>query len=98
MKKLLILSLMAGTLIFAVPNAEAKTVAKTEASLTSTPKAEQPRRRWRNNRRWNNRRSRTVVRSRIVWRWGRRYRETYRITYYPNGRTRTQIIRRVRIW
>ena len=93
MKKLLILALMTGSLIFAVPTAEARALSNSVSGLTEVVNAEQPRRRWRRNRR-----PYTVVRTRTVWRWGRRYRETYRITYYPNGRTHTQIIRRVRIW
>jgi hypothetical protein len=38
---------------------------------------------------------RSVIRTRIVWRYGRRYRETYRITYRRNGTTGIQIISRV---
>jgi len=49
------------------------------------------------NRRWN-RRPYSVIRTRIVRIGFRRYRETYRITYLPNGRTRVQVISRVRIW
>jgi len=48
------------------------------------------------NRRWN-RRARTVTTTRIT-RVGRaRYRETIRTTYWPNGRTTSQVISRVRI-
>ena len=48
------------------------------------------------NRR-NNRRTRTVTTTRIVREGRWRYRETIRITYMANGRTRTQVIRRERI-
>ena len=51
----------------------------------------------RRGRNWNRGRVRIVTRTRIVWRYGRRYRETYRITYLPNGRTRTQVVSRVRL-
>jgi hypothetical protein len=49
----------------------------------------------RYDRRYNRRRS--VTRSRVV-RYGRRlYRETYLVTYWPNGRTNTRLISRTRI-
>ena len=50
-----------------------------------------------NDRRWNNRRVRVTTQTRIVRQGFRTFRETLRITYLPNGRTRTQIINRVRI-
>jgi hypothetical protein len=78
---------------FAVPQVEARSTAKGNSVSNAQLWEGQPRR----NRRWNNRRVRTVTRTRIT-RVGRyTYRETYRITYLPNGRTRTQIISRVRI-
>jgi hypothetical protein len=50
----------------------------------------------RNNRRFN-RRVHTVTQTRLV-RMGRRvFRETYQITYLPNGRTHTRLISRVRV-
>lgn len=49
----------------------------------------------RNDRRYNRRR--TVTQSRYV-RYGRRlYRETYLVTYWPNGRTNTRLISRQRV-
>ena|SRR5829696_304346 len=49
----------------------------------------------RNDRRYNSRRS--VTQSRVV-RIGRRlYRETYLVTYWPNGRTNTRLISRQRV-
>lgn len=90
MKKFLVFSLMLGAVVFAVPSVEAKIGA---ASLNADP---QIRVQLGQNRRYN-RRARTVTRTRTI-RVGRRlYRETYRITYLPNGRTRTRIISRVRI-
>ena len=91
MKKLLILSLMLVTVGLVAPaSAEAKTTSSSASSVTETQVWGQLR-----GRNWNRGRVRTVTRSRIVWRYGRRYPETYRITYLPNGRTRVRVIRRV---
>jgi hypothetical protein len=50
----------------------------------------------RNNRDFN-RRVRTVTQTRLV-RYGRQtFRETYQITYLPNGRSQTRLISRVRV-
>jgi hypothetical protein len=54
---------------------------------------------WQHNRGGhdNRRRARTVRQTRVV-RVGRRvYRETYLVTYLPNGRSNTKLISRVRI-
>lgn len=93
MKKLFIAALILGTMSFAIPSAEAKTSVTAMNALTeSAPQVYRGR-----NRRWNNRRTRVVTRTRIT-RVGRyRYRETIRTTYFPNGRTGTQVISRVRI-
>jgi hypothetical protein len=91
MKKLLALALLLGSSFVFVSSTEAKTTntPNTVNSGNSANIAEfagQPRRR---------RRSYITTRTvRRGWRW---YRETYRITYLPNGRVRTQLIRRVRI-
>lgn len=51
-----------------------------------------------NDRSWrNNRRVRVTTRTRIVRQGFRTFRETLRITHLPNGRTRTELISRVRI-
>ena len=93
MKKLLIFALMFLTVgIVAPASADAKTTAAPAATATEVPVYGQ-----RRGRHWNRGRVRIVTRTRIVWRSGRRYRETYRITYLPNGRTRTQVISRVRL-
>lgn len=92
MKKFLIFSAMLGAMVFAVPSVEAKSTA---SSASADPPIQI--RVGQQNRRWNNRRVRTVTRTRIT-RIGRyRYRETIRVTYLPNGRTRTQVISRTRI-
>ncbi len=88
MKNLLILTLMLGSLAIAVPAAEAKTAPAVTVGPTQIWDG-QPRR----NRRWR----RSVIRTRIVRIGYRTYRERYRITYLPNGRTRIQVISRVRI-
>jgi len=86
MKKAIVFSLMVLTLGIVAPSSvEAKnspiTVATAETSAAP--------------QRWGRRRS--VTRTRIVWRYGRRYREVYRITYLPNGRTRIRVISRTRL-
>ena len=91
MKKAIIISLMFLTVGIIAPTlVDAKTGTPAAATTSETQYYGQPR-----GRNWNRGRVRTVTRSRIVWRYGRRYRETYRITYLPNGRTRIQIISRV---
>ncbi len=93
MKKFLVFTAMFGAMAFAVPTVEAKAAATTVAADPQIRvRVGQPRR-----GRWNNRRARTVTTTRIT-RVGRyRYRETIRTTYLANGRTRTQVIRRVRL-
>jgi hypothetical protein len=82
-----------GTVSFAVaaPEPSAPTAAATITEPGFEPQT------WNNRRNRLNRGRRTVTRTRIIRVRGRIYRETYRITYLPNGRTRTTIIRRVRI-
>lgn len=78
---------MFGTLVFVVPSAEARTAAAISADPQINVRIGQPRRRYR----------RVVTRTRITRVGAYRYRETIRITYLPNGRTRTQVISRVRM-
>jgi hypothetical protein len=76
------------------------TVASAEASPTTTPSVGEPQIRvqiGRNRNRRVNRRVRTVVTTRVTGFGRHRYRETIRTTYLPNGRTRTQVISRVRM-
>jgi hypothetical protein len=90
MKKLIISAIMLGSLVFAVPLAEAN------AAPTSAGAADPQL--WRGQpRRARYGRTYSVVRTRIVRRGWVRYRETYRITYHRNGRTTTRVISRVRI-
>jgi hypothetical protein len=63
----------------------------------------------RRNRRWRDRDyenrgdrvgygyGRTVVETRLVQRGWHTYRETYRVTYFPNGETQTTLISRMRV-
>ena len=87
-----------------VVSAEAKTadVSQQDSTLAANAAPQWQRDRYgrsyerRNDWRYNNR-SRSVTRSRLV-RYGRRlYRETYLVTYWPNGRTNTRLISRQRV-
>ena len=92
MKKLAILGLMLGTMVVLTPSVEAKGTATSMSASTAPQIIVQPRRRWNRNRR-----TRTVTTTRIRWVGPYRYRETIRTTYFANGRTRTTVIRRVRL-
>jgi hypothetical protein len=89
MKKLLTISALLGSLIIFAPSQEAN--AATAANINAPQIRVQI---GRNQRRGVRR---TVTQTRIVRSGFATYRETYRITYLPNGRTRTQVISRVRI-
>jgi len=96
MKRVLGLVLALSSMGFVI-SADAKTAnASNENSSIAASSALQ----WQRNRRWDNRRyerRRTVTQSRYV-RYGRRlYRETYLVTYWPNGRTNTRLISRTRV-
>ncbi|HEX8283087.1 MAG TPA: hypothetical protein VF588_07015 [Pyrinomonadaceae bacterium] len=81
---------------FAASTAEAKASAPSNSVAVASvakaaPAAAQI---WRNR---NRGRARVVTQSRLV-RSGRRvYRETYQIRYFPNGRTSTRLVSRVRV-
>lgn len=84
-----------------VASAEAKTANVSNENSTVAANSAAPQ--WgygrRNDRRYDRRynRRRSVTRSRYV-RYGRRlYRETYLVTYWPNGRTNTRLISRHRV-
>lgn len=91
MKKLILSALILGTSIVLVPSIEAKTTA---TNMKADPQIRVQI--GRNNRR-RYRRARTVTTTRItrVGMW--RYRETIRVTYLPNGTTRTTVISRQRL-
>ena len=88
MKKFLALSLILGSMAFAIPSVEAAT-----KTAEVTPQQTRYQRNDRNNRRG----VRIVTRTRIVRQGFRTYRETIQIKYLPNGRTQTKVISRVRI-
>ncbi|HST22747.1 MAG TPA: hypothetical protein VLR90_16605 [Blastocatellia bacterium] len=90
MKKLLALSLLASafTLGGATGAASAKPVNSTAVRVTSAAPVLQ---------RWNRRQGRVRIVTRTVRQGRHLYRVTYRITMFPNGRTSSQIIRRVMI-
>jgi hypothetical protein len=92
MKKSLLFALILGTLAVAVPAAEAKTVA--------SPALGDPQIRIRiggNRNRNRFRRMWVTTTTRVVGFGRNRYRETVRVTHYPNGRTTTQVISRERV-
>lgn len=92
MKKFLIISLIFAAAAIAAPSAEARTVDASSVKPTSMQVYVQ-----RRGRNWNRRYRRTVIRTRTRWIGPYRYRETIRMTYLPNGRVRTDVIRRVRL-
>ena len=82
-----------------VVSAEAKTSNASQVNSTLAANAVPQWQRDRyGNRRYDRRYNRrTVTQSRYV-RYGRRlYRETYLVTYWPNGRTNTRLISRTRV-
>ena len=87
MKKVLIFALMVGSIGLVAPAAEARSAERSAGITTETTQV------WRQRRR--TRRVVTTTRIRRVGPY--RYRETIRVTYLPNGRTRTQVISRVRL-
>lgn len=92
MKKLITLSLLLVTFAFSATFASAQSYyPQNDRNWRDNQRNNQ-----RNNR-WNNRRVRTVTQTRIIRQGFRTFRETIRITYLPNGRTRTQVISRTRI-
>jgi hypothetical protein len=92
MKRALILSLMLGTAVVALPAVEARAATVNAVTTPQVITVRQQRAGWRRGRR-----GRTVTTTRITRVGPIRYRETIRMTYLPNGRTRTTIIRRERI-
>jgi len=94
MKKIIGLSLIVGSLAFAVPAAEAKIgTASANAADPQIRVQIGPQR----NRRWRNNRVYVTTTTRIVGFGRNRFREVIRVTHYPNGRVSTQVISRTRI-
>jgi len=98
MKKLLGLTLALASLGITGVASETKAaeLSKTNVTVEASAAPQWQRDRW-GSRIYNNRRARTIRQTRVI-RLGRRlYRETYLVTYRPNGRTDTRLISRVRI-
>jgi hypothetical protein len=101
MKRVLGIALALSTLGF-VPVAETKAadVSHQNSTVAASTAPQWGRDRYgrRYDRRYDRRyRRRSVTQSRLV-RYGRRlYRETYVVTYWPNGRTDTRLISRTRV-
>lgn len=93
MKKLLFAPIILGTVVLVPVAAEASTTGAERAVVSN----EGSRLNIQPRGRWNDRRHRTIIRTRIVTVGFRRYRETVRYTYMPNGRVKTKVINRVRI-
>jgi hypothetical protein len=94
MKKFLTMSLALMSAVIFVPSAQAKVApANNLVEYNAEP---QIRVQIGPNRR-QDRRQRVVTQTRDVRRGRNWYRETYQITYLPNGRTQTRVINRVRI-
>ena len=106
MKKLLGIALAIATLGIGVSSeAKASDVSQQTSTVAASSATQWQRDRYgrrydrRNDRRYDRRynRQRSVTQSRLV-RYGRRlYRETYVVTYWPNGRTNTRLISRTRV-
>ncbi|HEV8426932.1 MAG TPA: hypothetical protein VGQ41_03395 [Pyrinomonadaceae bacterium] len=95
MKRVLGIALAVISMGFVVPAAAEAADVSHQSSSVATSSAPQWQRDRNYGRRYNRRRS--VTRSRLV-RFGRRlYRETYVVTYWPNGRTDTRLISRTRV-
>ena len=97
MKRVLGIALALLSLGFVVPAADAAEGSHQNSTVAASAAPQWQRDRYgrRYDRRYNRRRS--VTQSRLV-RYGRRlYRETYVVTYWPNGRTDTRLISRTRV-
>ena len=94
MKRVLGMILALASMGFVV-SAEAKPANTANENITVAANSAPQWQRHRHYRRYDRRRS--VTRSRLV-RYGRRlYRETYVVTYWPNGHTDTRLISRQRV-
>jgi hypothetical protein len=98
MKKLLALTLTLASVGFIASSAEAKATRSviSSAAITAASVVE-PQGRYRMRRWRGNRRVRVVTQTRLVHRGRQIYRETYQVSYLPNGGTRTRLVSRVRV-
>jgi hypothetical protein len=91
MKRAIILSLMLGTATVALPAVDANAATPNAVTNPQIITVRQQPVRYRRGR------TRIVTSTRITRVGPYRYRETIRTTYFANGRTRTDVISRVRI-
>jgi hypothetical protein len=96
-KKFLGLIFVVATMIFVAPSAQAKTSSDNDNIRISTNFAPQRQYRRYEQRNRYNRRARTFFQTRYVRSGYRLYRNTYRVTYLPNGRIRTRLVSRARV-
>jgi hypothetical protein len=82
----------------AASSAEAKAVdSSNSVMVVSASKAAPVAVQWRNQRGWGRNRARVATQSRLVRRGRQVWRETYQVRYFPNGRTVTRLVSRVRV-
>ena len=93
MKKIITLSMLLVTFAFTA------TFASAQSYFPQNDRYDRSQRdnRWEDRNWRNNRGVRIVTRTRIVRQGWRTFRETIQIKYFPNGRTTTKIISRMRI-
>ena len=91
MKRAIILSLMLGSALIALPTVDANAGTPNAVTNPQIITVRQQPVRYRRGR------TRIVTSTRITRVGPYRYRETIRTTYFANGRTRTDVISRVRI-
>jgi hypothetical protein len=98
MKKVLGIALAIASLGIGISaEAKASDVSQQNSTVAASSAPQWQRDRYGRRYERNNNRRRTVTRSRLV-RYGRRvYRETYVVTYWPNGRSDTRLISRTRV-
>jgi hypothetical protein len=103
MKKLLAFTLSLATLGFVASSIEAQATESSSpqaaifAASYGTPQIRVRVGSGRRNNRRVIRRVRTVTQTRLVQNGRRTFRETYQVTYFPNGRIQTRLISRVRV-
>ena len=90
MKRAIILSLMFGAAVVALPAVDVSAATPTAVTEPQIIQVQRP-------VRYRRGRTRVVTSTRITRVGAYRYRETIRTTYFANGRTRTVVVSRVRL-
>src|ERR1043165_5837258 len=96
MKRVLGLILALASTGFVI-SAEARPANTANENITVAANSAPQWQRYRHDRRFDRNRRRSVTRTRLVRHGRRLYRETYVITYWPNGRTDTRLVSRQRV-